>query len=686
MYTYKPERCRVPIKVWSEKGSIEQGALDQIENIASLPFAFHHIVLAPDGHQGYGMPIGGVLATEGVVIPNAVGVDVGCFTGGTKVPLLNGTQRTLKELTDNGKDIYVYSLDDKLRLVAGKATPKLTRRNAELVEVVISGGEIIECTPDHRFMLLDGSYKEAKDLKPFDSLMPLHRSYQSRDGYERIETIAGNGVITHQMVALQFFGKRKETDLVHHEDGNWYNNNPDNLRYKNTNLHSKEHGKQNPTFSTTEFKKKRLQKLRENGFYDEKFREKKQEIARQNLKGYNKSNEKREQDKLAGKRGRKYLIKYNKSKKGRKKSSEIGKKYGFGRTNHKVLYVNFLNKRGNVYCLTVEKHHNFALSAGVFVHNCGMCAVKTYLKDITIDDLKKVMGKIREVVPVGFSHHSKKQDEKFLKKAIKTEYPIVSQEYESALKQIGTLGGGNHFIEIQKGSDGYIWVMLHSGSRNIGYTTANYYNKVAKKLNEKWYTSVDPKWDLAFLPLDSDESQSYLREMNYCVEFALANRKLMMDRIINIFHEVFDWGGSVNSHDDMINIAHNYAIMENHFGKNVMVHRKGATLAREGTIGIIPGSQGTKSYIVKGKGNIESFMSCSHGAGRAMGRKDARRRLNLEEEKKKMDDQGIVHGLRNQDDLDEASSAYKDIEIVMKNQEDLVEILVELTPLGVIKG
>jgi len=117
-----------------------------------------------------------------------------------------------------------------------------------------------------------------------------------------------------------------------------------------------------------------------------------------------------------------------------------------------------------------------------------------------------------------------------------------------------------------------------------------------------------------------------------------------------------------------------------------MVHRKGATLAREGTIGIIPGSQGTKSYIVKGKGNIESFMSCSHGAGRAMGRKDACRRLNLEEEKKKMDDQGIVHGLRNQDDLDEASSAYKDIEIVMKNQEDLVEILVELTPLGVIKG
>jgi tRNA-splicing ligase RtcB len=126
--------------------------------------------------------------------------------------------------------------------------------------------------------------------------------------------------------------------------------------------------------------------------------------------------------------------------------------------------------------------------------------------------------------------------------------------------------------------------------------------------------------------------------------------------------------------------------MENHFGHNVMVHRKGATLATEETIGIIPGSQGTKSYIVKGKGNRDSFNSCSHGAGRTMGRKDAERRLNLEEEIKKLDDQGIIHAIRGVHDLDEASGAYKDISIVMENQKDLVNILVELTPLGVIKG
>lgn len=135
-----------------------------------------------------------------------------------------------------------------------------------------------------------------------------------------------------------------------------------------------------------------------------------------------------------------------------------------------------------------------------------------------------------------------------------------------------------------------------------------------------------------------------------------------------------------------MHVAHNYAQMEHHFGKNVLVHRKGATSAAEDEIGIIPGSQGTKSYIVKGLGNPESFMSCSHGAGRAMGRKQAQRDLNLEAEIRKLDEQGIIHGIRSVKDLDEAAGAYKDISIVMDNQSDLVEIVTELTPLAVIKG
>jgi tRNA-splicing ligase RtcB len=320
---------------------------------------------------------------------------------------------------------------------------------------------------------------------------------------------------------------------------------------------------------------------------------------------------------------------------------------------------------------------------------CGMCAVKTSLTEIDTETLKKIMGEIRKEIPVGFKKHDEEQNEGLLpngkKEFMDSLTPIIVKEMSNALKSLGTLGGGNHFIEIQKGSDGHIWIMIHSGSRNLGKQVADFYNKKAIELNKKWFSSVPEEWELAYLPIDSEEGKAYIREMNYCVDFALANRKLMMSRIMSCFYEAIPTGNKFNQLE-FINIAHNYAKLENHMGKNVWIHRKGATLADKDTIGIIPGSQGTKSYIVKGKGNILSFKSCSHGAGRTMGRNEAVKTLNLEEEIKKLDDQGIIHGIRHQNDLDEASGAYKDIDIVMKNQEELVEVLVELTPLAVIKG
>lgn len=315
---------------------------------------------------------------------------------------------------------------------------------------------------------------------------------------------------------------------------------------------------------------------------------------------------------------------------------------------------------------------------------CGMCAVKTSLTEMDAETLKKIMGEIRKAVPVGFDHHKKKQPANLMPSGNGTVLTICDRQYESALKQLGTLGGGNHFIEIQKGSDGHIWVMIHSGSRNLGKQVADHYNKIAVELNEKYHSTIDKKQELAFLPLDTQEAEDYLAEMNYCVDFALANRSVMMGNIMSVFSKVFPTKSIIA--EPMINIAHNYAKFEHHFGKNVLVHRKGATLATEQTIGIIPGSQGTKSYIVKGKGNTESFMSCSHGAGRKMGRGQAQRTLILEDEVKMLNDQGILHAIRGKKDLDEASGAYKDINVVMANQKDLVEILVELTPMGVIKG
>jgi len=215
----------------------------------------------------------------------------------------------------------------------------------------------------------------------------------------------------------------------------------------------------------------------------------------------------------------------------------------------------------------------------------------------------------------------------------------------------------------------------------LGKKVADFYNKKAVELNEKWFSSIPKEHQLAFLPIDSDLGRDYMIEMKYCVDFALANRKLMMERVKEAFQEVLP---KVEFPGQLINIAHNYARLENHFGSNVVVHRKGATSARRNEVGIIPGSQGTKSYIVKGLGNKESFESCSHGAGRVMGRNQAKKTLSLKEEKAKM--KGIVHGMDKIENLDEAPGAYKDIDIVMENQKDLVKVLVELTPLAVIKG
>lgn len=321
---------------------------------------------------------------------------------------------------------------------------------------------------------------------------------------------------------------------------------------------------------------------------------------------------------------------------------------------------------------------------------CGVCAVQTNLTHLDQKDIDKIFGGsstnqggIRAAIPVGFNKHSKKQEE-YRMPDTNDEWntPIVNNNYEAARKQIGTLGGGNHFIELQKGDDGFIWVMIHSGSRRLGFEVAKHYNKIAVELNAYWHSSVPKKWELAFLPEDSAEYSLYLAEMTYCVEYAKANRWHMLNAVLDVLFGVV--GGSLRNAS--IDIAHNYAIMEHHYGKNVMVHRKGATRAREGEFGIIPGSQGTASYIVRGLGNKESFESCSHGAGRRMGRKQACRELDFDAEKRRLDALGVVHSIRSQKDLDEAPGAYKDITEVMSNQEDLIEIITELKPLGVIKG
>lgn len=356
-------------------------------------------------------------------------------------------------------------------------------------------------------------------------------------------------------------------------------------------------------------------------------------------------------------------------------------------------------------CLMPDTHQGYGMPIGgviacknVVIPNavgvdigCGMIAVETNYRaeELTPEIIKRIFGGskeyqggIRSKIPVGFNHHSKKQDWEGFNEA--PNISIIQQELEASKKQLGTLGGGNHFIEIQKDNYGFVWFMIHSGSRNFGYKIAKEYNQKAQKLCSMWYSNIPPirgEDGLAFLPIGTKEAEEYIKAMNFALRFALQSRKHMMNNVILAAKNHVDFEVKQE-----INIHHNYAVIENHFGQNVWVHRKGATSAKEGQLCIIPGSQGTASYIVKGKGNPESFMSCSHGAGRKMSRKKARNTLNLEEEIKKLNDQGIVHGIRTEKDLDEASSAYKDISIVMEEQKDLVDIVVKLEPLAVIKG
>lgn len=313
---------------------------------------------------------------------------------------------------------------------------------------------------------------------------------------------------------------------------------------------------------------------------------------------------------------------------------------------------------------------------------CGMCAIKTNLnaKDLSRKDLTNVMGYIRQTIPLGFDHQKESVDESLMPDIDIEQLPFLKGKKNKILHEIGTLGGGNHFIEIQKDTTtGDVWAMIHSGSRHTGLQVAKHYNDIAEFWCAKWFAETLP--GLAFLPIETQSAKDYMAEMNFCVQLAFANRSAMMERVKEGFQQIRP---SV-AFEPMINIAHNYAAWENHFSENVIVHRKGATRAQLGETGIIPGSMGTKSYIVEGLGCKESFMSCSHGAGRRMSRSAAFKTLSLADECHRMDEKGIIHGMR-QSGLDEAPGAYKDIEQVMAYESDLVRPVVELAPLAVIKG
>ena len=320
---------------------------------------------------------------------------------------------------------------------------------------------------------------------------------------------------------------------------------------------------------------------------------------------------------------------------------------------------------------------------------CGMAAVRTTLTSHDLpNDLARLRAGIEKAVPVGrrdFGIDPPKAADKVWYRDFKRGLEAIQEKHPKVgtrkppVGQIGTLGGGNHFIEVCLDEADRVWVMLHSGSRGIGNRIGTYF--IEKAREEMVRADVHlPDRDLAYLSEGSTLFDDYVEAVGWAQDYALANREVMMDAVLAVMRKAFK-GFRVT--DEALDCHHNYVAREEHFGARVWVTRKGAVSAREGELGIIPGSMGTRSYIVRGRGNADSFHSCSHGAGRAMSRGEARQSFTLKHHRE------ATAGVECRKDagvIDETPGAYKDIDAVMAAQEDLVAILHTLKQVVCVKG
>lgn len=329
---------------------------------------------------------------------------------------------------------------------------------------------------------------------------------------------------------------------------------------------------------------------------------------------------------------------------------------------------------------------------------CGMCAMKTSLTASDLpDSLEQLRARIESMIPVGFNMHDKPlrtTHEGLTGIDLKRRADRLHERFDGVRildrvgkfdgmrvwKQLGTLGGGNHFVELCLDLDQNVWVMLHSGSRNVGKTIGEYAVSSARESARRTNAHL-PDRDLAWLDEGSMAFDEYVEGLRWAQDYAALNRDFMLHNVMKALREAF--GRDVSSDAKAVNCHHNYAAIEEHFGEKLWITRKGAVSARAGELGIIPGSMGAKSYIVRGKGNPESYCSCSHGAGRRMSRGAAKRAFTVDD---LVAQTAGVECRKDDGVLDEIPGAYKDIDQVMAAQTDLVEVVATLKQVLCIKG
>lgn len=326
---------------------------------------------------------------------------------------------------------------------------------------------------------------------------------------------------------------------------------------------------------------------------------------------------------------------------------------------------------------------------------CGMIAAKTTLTAADLpDNLSRMRSAIERAVPHGRSPGKRDKGswgdippenvdaawgslvQGF--SAITAKYPHLAKTNNRV--HLGTLGTGNHFVEVCLDEDQAVWFMLHSGSRGVGNAIGTHFIELAKEDMRQWMINL-PDQDLAYFPEGTQHFDDYVEAVEWAQQFAKLNREIMMENVVRAVRQVIT--KPFESHVEAVNCHHNYVSREHHFGKDILVTRKGAVRARQGELGIIPGSMGARSYIVRGLGNDDSFHSCSHGAGRKMSRTEARKRFTLEEHRAAT---AGVECRKDKDVIDETPAAYKDIDAVMRAQKDLVEVVHTLKQVVCVKG
>ncbi len=332
---------------------------------------------------------------------------------------------------------------------------------------------------------------------------------------------------------------------------------------------------------------------------------------------------------------------------------------------------------------------------------CGMDFIPT---DVRVEDIRDIqtgngtmiqsmIGSIMRAIPLNMERYKSPQPSAVLDQA-KLEMekyaadPQLVPLIDDGYFQVGSLGGGNHFIELQEDQDGYLCLMIHSGSRHLGKAICDHFHEKARALNKTWYSEVKEEHHLAFLPVHTEEGQQYIHWMNLAMDYAFENRARMLDKTCAIIEEtVAKHTGRTPVFGEEINCHHNYAALENHYDANVWVHRKGATRVREGELAVIPGAMGSYSYVVQGKGHEESFCTSSHGAGRTYSRTGAKQAFSVEQVIVDLKEQGVVLGKRKKNDVaEECRFAYKNIDEVMEQQQDMVTPIRKLKTVGVVKG